>query len=162
SIGPIDHVVDAYSQSLEEPTDRVNFRGKAAEFGTGEVRIAEATIQDRFGRPCSLFQNGDDVVVEFQLETTKAAQDQMCVVIVRTSTGVPVLHLTAHDAGSHGPTRVPGTSIVRCVIPRCQLYPGIYTVSIWIGSSAHLDTDCRTEALRFRMEPGDLLGLGFD
>jgi lipopolysaccharide transport system ATP-binding protein len=162
SLGPVEQVIGQYAQSIETIAQSADFRNQPGGFGSGDVKIASIAIFDNTGRPCSRFGYGDDIRIDFTLEQIRRCQGQMCVVIIRTTTGVPVLHITAHNGHSSEPLRVSGASTVRCTIPNCQLYPGMYTISIWVGSSAYIDTDCRTEALTFHMDQGELLGLGFD
>jgi hypothetical protein len=126
------------------------------------VRVFQARVLDDHGRLCSQFAHGDDVTIEFVLEAQGPVQHQMCVVIIKTSAGVPVFHLLAHDGITHKPLYVPGNATVRCTIPKCGLYPGTYTVSLWIGSTPYQESDCRADALTFQMEQGALLDMGLD
>jgi lipopolysaccharide transport system ATP-binding protein len=159
--GSMPMAIHSYLESLDVATEIIDFRSSPPTGREGAVKIIEASMRSATGIHRSRFEYGDDVVVEFALEALRECEDQLCAVIVRTSTGTPVLHLMSHNSSSRL-FRVPGNAIVRCTIPRCPLYPGTYTVSIWIGTTAHSETDCRHEALRFEMTPGDLLNVGFD
>lgn len=160
--GPIASVIDRYASSLADVAAHVSFDRDATRLQDAGVWLSEACVVDGAGRPCSQFQNGDDVTIEFSFEAGRTATDQLCAVIVRTSAGVPVLHLMAHNGVTHKPLRISGGAKVRCVIPHCGLYPGTYTVSLWVGSSAHQQSDYRPDAVMFHMGQGELLDLGFD
>jgi hypothetical protein len=86
----------------------------------------------------------------------------ICVVWIKTATGVPVLHLASHDDPSGAPVVVDGKKEVRCVLKDCKLYPGTYLVSFWTGPTHRHDTDLVLDALQFRVEQGPLLVRGFD
>jgi lipopolysaccharide transport system ATP-binding protein len=159
--GSIPMVIRSYTESLDIAPNVVDFRSSMPTVRSGATHIVEASVLSATGTHRSQFAYGDDVVVEFALEALRECEEQLCAVIIRTSTGTPVLHLTSTDSTSR-PFRVPGDAIVRCTIPRCPLYPGSYTVSIWIGTTAYSETDCRNDALTFEMTPGELLSLGFD
>lgn len=130
--------------------------------GTGEVRVSDAAVLDGGGRPRSNFEYAEDVCVEFTINLVSKPTDLVFVVWVRTATGIPVLHLVNRDDPSWGPLPTSGRAKVRCVIQRCQLYPGTYFVSLWLGSGPYHEIDCVPDALSFRMEQGELLRLGFD
>jgi hypothetical protein len=42
------------------------------------------------------------------------------------------------------------------------LFPGSYSVSLWLGINAHTEVDQKTDVLTFHVEQGKLLELGFD
>lgn len=130
--------------------------------GTGEIRIIEASILDQSGKPRSVFNYGEDICFEFVLERVEAVAEVICVIWIRTVTGVPVLHLASHDDPSFRAVRVKERVKVRCIVRNCALYPGIYIVSVWNGPSHRQDTDFVIDALQFRMEQGDLLRRGFE
>jgi hypothetical protein len=124
--------------------------------------IVEVAILDRMGNPRSTFNCGEDVVIEFEVEGPRGAADVMAVILIRTLTGLPVLHITAHEEGTHQPLRVRGPAKVRCVLLNCPLFPGSYSVSVWLGVNAHNEVDLKTDVLTFHVEQGELLELGFD
>jgi hypothetical protein len=159
--GSMSKAIQSYTESLDVATEVADFRSSPPTSRDAAVKIVRASTLNATGVHRSQFEHGDDVVVEFALEALRECEDQLCAVIIRTSTGTPVLHLMSHNSSSR-PFRVPGDAIVRCTIPRCPLYPGTYTVSIWIGTTAYSETDCRHDALRFEMAPGELLSVGFD
>jgi lipopolysaccharide transport system ATP-binding protein len=159
--GSMPEAIQSYHESLYVATEAVDFRSSPPTGRGAAAKIVEASMLSGTGVHRSQFEFGDDVVVEFALEALRECEDQLCAVIIRTSTGTPVLHLMSHNSSSR-PFRVPGDAIVRCTIPQCPLYPGIYTVSIWVGTTPYSETDCRHDALRFEMTPGELLSVGFD
>jgi lipopolysaccharide transport system ATP-binding protein len=160
-IGAISDVIDGYMQAIAGGAKVVDLRCRRGNRGSGDAHITEAAILDDAGRCCTRFQYGDNICVAFTVEQCQGSPAQMCVVVVKTNTGIPVLHLTAHDSVA-APLRVDGTATVRCTIPNCQLYPGSYTVSIWIGSTPYLSTDWHTDVLKFDVDQGQLPGYGVE
>ena len=162
SIGTTAEIVDRYLSPFRDTVQCADLRSVADRRGSGEVKIVNASLMDHFGNPCSTFQYGDDICVEFTLERMSDTPQLISVVWVHTATGTPVLHLASHDDAACEPFRVQGTSTVQCVIRNCQLYPGTYSISLWIVPSHHADTDFVPNALTFRVEQGGLLNRGLE
>lgn len=162
AIGPAPRVIESYLSSFAAASERMSFEISASRRGTGEVKIVEAAVLDVAGQPCSRFKYGDDICFELTLEPLRASPELICVVWIRTVTGIPVLHLASHDDPRWKPIRIDGKTTVRCVLKDCRLYPGTYLASLWIGPGHNHDTDFVTDALQFRMEQGELLQRGFD
>ena len=160
--GPVLSVIDRYAQSLTDAGQRVTFSPKPGTASASDVRFVDASIVNGSGVPSSQFAHGDEVAIEFTTRAGPAADDQLYAVTIRTSTGVPVLHLMADNGITHKPTRHHGNAFVRCTLPRCSLYPGTYTVSLWAGSTPYRESDYRADALTFHVNQGALLEIGFD
>jgi lipopolysaccharide transport system ATP-binding protein len=159
--GPPVDVISGYLTSRTN-VERVDL-SVADRRGSGEVRIVEAHTRNAAGQLCSSFMHGEDITFEFTLEPTIAAKPVMiCVVWIKTATGVPVLHLASHDDPSAAPVVVDGRKEARCVLKDCKLYPGTYLVSFWVGPTHRHDTDLVMDVLQLRIEQGPLLVRGFD
>lgn len=158
----VQRVTDLYLESAvggSASTRVTEFRDRR---GSGEVRIVDAAVLDGSGQPGSSFKHGDDIQFEFTLERQSPSPDLICVVWIKTGTGIPVLHLASRDDPTCNPLRFDNKVTVRCLLRDCRLYPGQYSVSLWTGPSHSQDTDFIVDALRFRMEQGELLSRSFD
>jgi lipopolysaccharide transport system ATP-binding protein len=155
-------VINTYLSRISSLTGKIDLRASASHHGSGEVRIVEAVIRDASGKPCTNFRFGEDICFEFVLESLTPSRELISVVWIQTITGIPVLHLASHDDPSQTRFQINNRVHIKCVLPNCQLYPGIYSVSLWIGSDHNHDIDFVTDAIQFQMEQGELLKRGFD
>jgi lipopolysaccharide transport system ATP-binding protein len=160
--GPATEVIEHYLSSYEKKSLKSNLKEVRNRRGTGEVRIVEAAILDVNMKPCNSFRYGDDICFEFKLEPHKSSPNLLSVVWIRTASGIPVLHLANHDDPNCKSFKVESTVIVRCLLKNCQLLPGNYFVSLWIAPDHYRDTDFVIDALKFRMNQGELLNRAFD
>jgi lipopolysaccharide transport system ATP-binding protein len=162
SVGPSADIIAEYLSSQARSSATVDLRKFRDRRGTGEVRIVNAAVLDKEGRPCTSFNYGNDICFEYQLEPMEPSQELVTVVWIRTATGIPVLHLANHDDPSSKPFKANSKMRIRCLLRNCQLLPGNYLVSLWIAPDHHHDTDFVNDALQFRMEQGTLMERGFD
>jgi lipopolysaccharide transport system ATP-binding protein len=163
SDGPITKVLEQYTDQIAiKPAAVVNLLDLVFRRGNGEARLLQAAVLNSAGRPASTFDHAERIDIEFALESHNNAQPMMAAILIRTATGIPVLHLMATEAGSLRPMQVRGSVTLRCTIPNCPLYPGTYFVSLWLGPSAYHESDFVADVLKFRVEPGPLRQAGFD
>lgn len=162
AIGLNADVIPQYLTSNLSMSHTVDLRRHTDRVGTGEVRIVEAAMRDRHGNPCSQFNYGDDILFDFTLEAVADAPPLYGTVEVHTVTGVRVFHLYSPDDPDWVPIIVRGVERVCCKLNHCDLYPGVYNVSIWIGPNTTSNTDWVHNVLQFRMEQGELVNRGFD
>ncbi|HKF50794.1 MAG TPA: ABC transporter ATP-binding protein [Candidatus Acidoferrales bacterium] len=162
AIGDCSEVIPKYLVSESDSAQIVNLRHHTGRVGTGEVRIVEAAIRDKNGDLRNRFNYGEDIFFELTLERVTRAPALSCTVEIQTATGVPVLHLYSMDDPSWEPVTVSDTQKIRCMLPHCDLYPGVYNVSMWAGASPQMHVDWVSNALQLRVEQGDLIHRGFD
>jgi lipopolysaccharide transport system ATP-binding protein len=155
-------VVSHYVSSGSSSDQIVDLRHHTDRIGTGEVRIVEAGIRDKNGNLRNRFNYGEDIFFEFTMERVTTAPPLSCTVEIQTATGVPVLHLYSMDDPTWEPVTVNDTERIQCTLLHCDLYPGVYNVSMWAGASPQMHIDWVSNAVQFRVEQGDLLHRGFD
>ena len=162
SSGRAELITQKYLSSIVTARDSVDLRSHKKRRGSGEARILEACIVDNESMRTGVFKHGDDVNFEFLIAKHRVTADLLCVVSIRTATGTPVLHLVSRD--DPGWSEMNGSSLtrVRCHLPKCELYPGTYLVSLYIGPTHHHTTDEVEDVLQFQIEQGKLMERGFD
>ena len=122
--------------------------------GTGEARIDGVRILDSTGNPRDSFGMGENILFEFDTEIYRdhrTLPDDVVVEVRRVDIGLPVLHLSSLDSAflSEGLTR--GKHTFRVELPQCLLYPGIYSVSIYVANFDYV-----RDVLSFSMEQSDV------
>jgi lipopolysaccharide transport system ATP-binding protein len=134
------------------------FKGR---IGTGEAKILNAQIcwQERTDRGCPAL--GDTISISFEVEKMVdiASSELRSSVAIRTISGIRVLHVTNEDDGFVFLNKT--RSVVTVTFPELLLYPGIYTISLWVGNSSYIDYDYVTECIGFEMIQGNLLPRNF-
>jgi len=161
-IGPISEVIDRYLSRASDSPENVDLSNHPQRQGTGEVRISQVGLLDTNGNPSRHFEYGDDLCFEMVLDVRSPSPPLYCAVAIHTALGVPVLHLFSQDDPNCAPIVIRSRTTVRCVLAGCDLYPGTYSVHLWLGPSAPCPTDWVPDVLRFQMGQGQLCRRGFD
>jgi lipopolysaccharide transport system ATP-binding protein len=161
-IGPISEVIDHYLYRPGDSPENVDVTNHKQRGGTGEVRFLEACLRDSTGNPSRRFEFGDDLCFEMVLAPRSPSPPLHCNVAIYTALGVPVLHLSSQDDLTCPPLVVKTRTRVRCVLRGCDLYPGTYSVNLWIGPSDTHGTDWVPDVLQFHMGQGQLRRRGYD
>jgi lipopolysaccharide transport system ATP-binding protein len=161
--GPAEQAIDRYLAGIALTEHEINLaEDKDRRRGSGELRIVSARVLDQTGRPETKFSYPETISVEFEVEGPSSFHNFLSVVLVRTTTGITVLHVPT-PPGLHWPRLEHGDrATIKCTIPRCRLYPGTYIVSLWIGRNAHMEVDWAPDVLAFSVDQGDLASYGFD
>ena len=161
--GLVDEAINRYLASATGHSNQADLaKGCETRGGTGELRFVSARVLDDSLQPCSQFLHGQDIAIEFQLRGRTNSANYLGVVLIRTLTGVTVLHIPTPPEFRWPSMGELGTATIKCRIPDCRLYPGTYVVSFWLGRNAHLAVDFATDALTFSVEQGPLVRYGFD
>ncbi|MGW8227273.1 MAG: ABC transporter ATP-binding protein [Gammaproteobacteria bacterium] len=104
--------------------------------GSGEARITSARLLDNMNQDRTLFNMGEDISVEFDVEffhEHKTLPDDLSIMLTRVDMAVNVLHLSSRDCGFMENGVNKGKYRIKVDIPECMLYPGTYNVAIWVA-----------------------------
>jgi homopolymeric O-antigen transport system ATP-binding protein len=122
--------------------------------GTGEARITDVRILDAARGPRDRFGMGENILFEFDAEIYGDHQtlpDDVVVLIKRIDIGLPVLHLSNLDAAFLTEGLMRGNYTFRVELPKCMLYPGTYSVSVYVAGF-----DFVRDVHSFSMEQSDV------
>jgi lipopolysaccharide transport system ATP-binding protein len=125
--------------------------------GTQRARILHCAVAWRGnGDGLGHVVMGDTLIVHFEVVREADARPTTlrfsCV--LSTSTGIPVMHISNEDDGFTFPDVERG--IVTIEVPRLPLFPGTYTVSLWVGNQHYDDYDYVRDCLSFDVVQGDV------
>ena len=149
--GPVDDVLAAYIESVAglHQNDPSHWRHQ----GTGEARFIDARLVDMRGETRATFGMGETLVVEFDVELARPLHSiTMAVAINRADTGLPVLDLISTDSGASFTDVAAGKHRFSVEIPDCLLYPGSYSISLWVVMPGNT-LDHVQDVLAFSMAP---------
>ncbi|MGH2346703.1 MAG: ABC transporter ATP-binding protein [Chloroflexota bacterium] len=125
--------------------------------GTRRARILHCSLEwQGSGAGLGHVVMGDTLIVRFEVARDADVRPSTlrfsCV--VSTTTGIPVMHISNEDDGFIFPDVEKGT--VAIVVPRLPLFPGTYTVSLWVGNQHYDDYDYVRDCLAFDVVQGDV------
>lgn len=127
--------------------------------GAGWMRIEEARVYgaDYEGQPVSV---GQDTVVEiaYGSQREQRIEDAKIGITICDANENPITFMRS-DYSREGLTVLPPGGLVRCHMPRLQLMPGEYSITIGIVQGNKL-IDRLQNAARFRVLEGDYYGTG--
>ena len=148
--GGVDATVESYLGSFG--TSEVTWERGTDGIGAAptEFNIQSLSFSDPMGNARARFRSGEDVEVHVGFRAATMPQSLLCVVMVRTSTGVPVFHISQSFVADELPTN--GEFELSCRIKHCSLYPGKYVVSAWVGRNAHQALDEVPDALTLTID----------
>jgi hypothetical protein len=149
--GRVEDVVAAYVESVAAPRDTDPARWR--HHGTGEARVIDARLTDAQGSARATFGMGETLVVEFDVDFSRAFNSVvMAVAVQRADTGLPVLDLVNSDSGASFTDIGVGKHTFSVQIPDCMLYPGPYSITLWVVI-AGTTLDHVQDVLSFTMVP---------
>jgi lipopolysaccharide transport system ATP-binding protein len=133
ALGDVRSTIDSYLKSMEisakkNPNEWTRIGGERA-------RIIDIRILDTNGRRCETFGMGETIVVEFDVDFyDDFVSVDLAIEVGRQGMGINVLHLLNQDCGVFFNDISPGMRSFRVQIPNCMLYPGLYSISICVGT----------------------------
>jgi lipopolysaccharide transport system ATP-binding protein len=152
--------VDRYLSSIETRGSEWNRGDEKTKDNNAAIIVQTVRVTDSEGNPQARFRSGQDIKIRIGCEVRSAIPKLLFVVLIRTSSGIPIFHISQCLEAADLP--FDGDLEVTCRLLRCTLYPGKYIVSVWIGRNAYQEIAHITDALTLTMDQGSLPGIDFD
>lgn len=157
--GPANGVIQKYLSSNVAETSFIDFNHSEPEGGEQLVKVRRLWISDSSKTQRRVFMLGETLSFNFELKAPSEIDHstiQMAVHIA-TSDGIDICHLVDKDSGykikSFG-----GSIIISVTLVDLRLYPNIYYVSFWVGSTQGNETHHSAEdCISFEISGGGLL-----
>jgi lipopolysaccharide transport system ATP-binding protein len=159
-LGPVDEAVAHYQEAIAQQASR-DYRTR--EFphrrGNGMVRFREVEIVN--SRNEHVIRCGGDVSFVMQLETQKRvrASDTLIGLGINGLAGERIATLLSRFAPQPDDFYLEDGTTVTCTIPRLQLRPGAYNVTLYIDVNNEV-TDNSRDAIRIDVQEADYFGTG--
>jgi lipopolysaccharide transport system ATP-binding protein len=151
--GPSNEVITKYLSSSggfnEVARDLRDFSPRK---GSGELLITRVEISALHeGEPLPTPRMGDTLAIRFQVENrAKLPGSQIRLsAAIKAINGQKLVHVSNEDDGFEFTSA--GTAWVTVELPRLLLYPGTYSVSLWVGSPQYSDYDYVEDCLSFEV-----------
>lgn len=101
---------------------------------SGNSIIKKITLRNNKNLVTNNFYMGEGLIINLELDAHVLIRRPSICFYIRTSTGIPVWHSLSEDSGS-SIENLSGRHIVEIKIPELLLYPGSYSLSVWLGDS---------------------------
>jgi lipopolysaccharide transport system ATP-binding protein len=147
--GDMTTVAAAY---LEERTPSEGFgdlSGRGDRSGTGDVRLQAIELL-KGGNRTTVFAVGDELTQRITLEVFRRVGSSMVAIMITSGDGIAVHELWNVNEGCPWVAE-PGVYEFEVTIPRLCLYPGTYSIDVWLGDANSARLDYITEAIRFHV-----------
>jgi homopolymeric O-antigen transport system ATP-binding protein len=157
-LGPTDHVVSTYIGSVRrEVGTRLDERNDRD--GSGRLRFTEIAFESS-GQRLDSPMTGQDfaVVLNYETSDAKPIRNVNFAVAVYSLFGELMLHLHTDTTGTIFRT-IPSRGEIRCLIPRCPLPAGQYTLNVWADAGGEA-LDWVQRASQLTVTEGDFFGSG--
>jgi lipopolysaccharide transport system ATP-binding protein len=120
--------------------------------GTGEARVTAVYVRDANNEPRDSFAMGESIVIGFLADFPRdfgKLPGAVGLHVAREDTGLGVLHIMNEDEGFLTGSVRRGIHDIQITIPNCQLYPGTYSVGVWLAGFDYVP-----DVLRFQIIQG--------
>lgn len=155
----ISHYASLVGDHLRTSRDLRDWRNRT---GSGHARIVWGRLswESRNGQ-LEYVTMSDTLAIEFTVWRDRAIPPAQLrfAMIISAITGTRILHISNEDDGFSFPDLEEGKITV--VLPHLPLFPGAYTVSLWVGSQHYDDYDFVKDCLRFDVVQGDTPSRGY-
>lgn len=154
AVGPTDEVVTRYLTEGRPDVQGRDLRTITTRTGNGEARFTAARAEDASGEPCGVFHIGDTMRLVLDLEFREGVPSARYTVAAVDDRGVPVFHIADADLGCTL-ERPRANETLELTFDDMRLYPGEYSISVWVGASSVDETyDSIEDCVRFEVAQG--------
>jgi lipopolysaccharide transport system ATP-binding protein len=155
--GPSSEVVGRYMSESTSATAEIDLRDYKYRTGSGELKFNWARIKNSDGEVCSKFAVGEDMYLEFEVETFAPLDAARLAVTLRCADGLAVSNMIDMDSGFR--FGQPGRKeVLRLKLDDIRLYPDTYYLGFWGGNMPTTDAfDAIDACLSFHIVEGGQL-----
>jgi lipopolysaccharide transport system ATP-binding protein len=125
--------------------------------GSGDARFQSIELL-KDDRPCRSFMAGDRLVQRFTIEVTRPIGRAFISSTISTADGIPVYEYFNIDAGCDW-NAMRGQYSFTVAVGKLNLYPGTYSIGLWIGDRNTYRVDYAGEAISFDVVPAPSIGV---
>jgi len=147
--GPASEVVERYLTRHLSMLSFSDLRHRADRTGSGEIVFEwiELLVD---GKRRSFFNFGESITHRVAIRVKRSIGVVTAVVTIFTSEGAPIYELYSNDDGRRWAPEE-GIHILEVVIDGLVLYPGTYSIDLWVGDRTSARVDLIRTAISFRV-----------
>jgi len=141
--GPMSQVIETYLAHHVMPASSVDLRGRNSRASNGDVQFQAIELVGSEGLSAQ-FTVGERFTQHITVRVNRRVGPVVVYATVFASDGVPVFSLFSPDDDFRW-TPETGDFVVRIAVDRLQLYPGTYSINLWLADRnfEHLDSIAR-------------------
>ena len=155
--GKMSAVADAYLMHRLGTSARADLSRRGDRRGTAEGRFQSIEIL-KAGEPSRLFGFGESLTQRIAVRVDKRIGRALLSSTIRSSTGVPIYEFMNPDEGHQWIADV-GDYVFTVTMDRILLYPGTYSIDLWLGDKNSVHVDYLLEAITFTVVQNPASGL---
>jgi lipopolysaccharide transport system ATP-binding protein len=149
--GDIDKVTQEYANFEMTTAGFIDLEHYPSRKGCGDITVKWAKIFNADGVITSDFSLGQDLNIQFAVNTERQIQNIRFSVQIKTSAGFPVCNMVDVDSGFQIGT-IDGFSIYNITLKDIRFYPDVYSIGFWIGNTeSDLTYDYVEDCLAFQI-----------
>jgi lipopolysaccharide transport system ATP-binding protein len=157
--GYANEVVGHYLSTGSEKLDTVDLTNYKLRQGTKDVMFEWAQLRNSDQKACWKISVGDDIIITFGMKSVRNYLNQRIKVAIemRTSDGIRLCNMVDVDSGFQV-EHLSQTEVLSVCMKDIRLYPGVYYISLWVGSVTSTETfDHVEDCLGFEIIDGGKL-----
>ena len=160
--GPVGEIISQYHQLMVGSGETISSDGLKVDYGEQFTYFRSANLLDRNGEACRLFSLGDEITVEFDVETGETLQQPTLTVWIENAVGRNILDIKSPCNELALPT-LTGRTRLQCKIHEILLAPGEYAVCLGLSNAGVMieGLDSRDSRLHFTVLNEDVFGDGW-
>jgi lipopolysaccharide transport system ATP-binding protein len=141
-------VISRYMRGTLTIDGKADLRQRGDRSGNGDA-CCESIELLKEGKRCTTFAFGDPLTIRLVFKVGRNLGNANVVLVIATNDGVPVHSLENVNEQFAWPAE-PGEYCFDVALPALQLYPGYYTVDVWLGDSLNARVDYIKGAVSFQ------------
>jgi lipopolysaccharide transport system ATP-binding protein len=147
--GDMTAVASTYLGERDSSEGFADLGGRGDRSGTGDARVRTIELLKGASRTTT-FAFGDALTQRITVEVHARNGASMLAIVITSSDGVAVHELLNVNEGC-GWAAEPGSYEFQVTIPNLCLYPGTYSVDLWLGDTNSARIDYITEVIKFHV-----------
>lgn len=148
--GNVDDVIAAYTQVTRAGEGEIDLTEYDNRSGPGPIRFVGASLRDMAGNVRKDFLMGEPFAVKMTFSSPERKSGCNISIQIKTITGMPVTLIMGVEQPFTIDTQI-GAQHVSVTLPELNLYPGTYSITLWIGDSTWHDLDNVFDCLVFNV-----------
>lgn len=150
-------VADAYLSERLGPEGFADLSASAGRSGSGDMLFQSIELLSN-GQRCKSLTFGSPFSQRIRVSVNRRHEVAKCAATIVSSDGVPVFCFMTDDVPGQWTAEV-GTHELTVTIDQLNLYPGTYSIDLWLGDRNSYRVDFITEAISFTVTQGADSGL---
>ncbi len=149
SVGGMTEVAGIYLQGKTENNGFADLSGRGDRSGNGAARFGAIELLKGHKR-CTTFEFGESFTQRVSVTVNEKHGVALIAILINSSEGIPIHELWNVNADCRWKAEK-GDHEFMITIPKLCLYPGTYSIDVWMGNESSGRVDYMTEVIKFNV-----------